>query len=268
MPEAHSPGGEKQPLNGRFEAILFDLGSTLIYFDANWREILPASDAALMLGLKNAGLELDEAPFLASFRSQLDAYFTERDTEFIEYTTAYILRRVLADFGFPDVPDAVVRAALVDMYAVTQTYWKPEPDAHATLDTLRRKGYLLGLISNASDDADVQALVDNAGLRPYFELILTSAGEGIRKPNPQIFWTALETFDILPSRAAMVGDTLGADILGAQNAGLFSIWLTRRADTPANLAHADTIRPDATIHSLSELPGLLNRLDGRRVPAI
>jgi 2-haloalkanoic acid dehalogenase type II len=148
------------------------------------------------------------------------------------------------------------------MYAVTQKFWKPEPDAHATLEQLRQEGYRLGLISNASDDADVQALVDNAGLRDYFEVILTSAAQGIRKPNPQIFWTALDSLDVLPAQAAMVGDTLGADILGAQNAGIFSIWVTRRAATPANLAHADTIIPDARIDSLSSLPDLLNRLSG------
>ena len=58
----------------------------------------------------------------------------------------------------------------------------------------------------------------------------------------------------------MVGDSLGADILGARNAGLYSIWVTRRADTAANRAHKDTIQPDAVISTLSELPPLLNSL--------
>lgn len=261
MPGSLSNSGENGYLDGRFDAVLFDLGSTLIYFDANWREILPSSDAELLRSLKDAGLELDETAFLSSFRAQLGAYFTERETEFIEYTTAHILRRVLSDYGVSGVSDIVIRRALADMYAVTQKYWMPEPDAHETLDWLRQKGYRLGLISNASDDADVQTLLDNAGLRSYFDLITTSAAQGVRKPNPQIFWTALNTLGMLPSRAAMVGDTLGADILGAQNSGIYSIWITQRADSPANQAHADTIHPDATIHTLSELPGLLTRLD-------
>jgi FMN phosphatase YigB (HAD superfamily) len=58
----------------------------------------------------------------------------------------------------------------------------------------------------------------------------------------------------------MVGDTLGADILGAQNAGIYAIWITRRADVPANRAHQDTIHPDAAIDSLAEIPGLLEKL--------
>ena len=58
----------------------------------------------------------------------------------------------------------------------------------------------------------------------------------------------------------MVGDKLGADILGARNAGIYSIWMTRRADIPANRDHEDTIKPDVSINSLQELPALLSSL--------
>jgi len=106
----------------------------------------------------------------------------------------------------------------------------------------------------------VQTLVDQADLRSYFDVILTSAALGIRKPNPLIFQTALRQWGYSPSQAAMVGDSLGADILGAKNAGLYSIWITRRADTAANRAHEDTIQPDAVISRLSELPALLDSI--------
>jgi FMN phosphatase YigB (HAD superfamily) len=58
----------------------------------------------------------------------------------------------------------------------------------------------------------------------------------------------------------MIGDTLGADILGAKNIGACSIWITRRADTPANHAHRETIQPDYQVGSLQELLNLLERL--------
>jgi HAD superfamily hydrolase (TIGR01662 family) len=240
--------------------LIFDVGSTLIYFDAEWTETVPQQDAALAKALQGAGLVLDRDTFLPRFRTKLQEYYTERETEFIEYTTAYILRTVLAEHGYPVVPDGIIPNALAAMYAVTQAYWKPEPEAHSVLESLQRQGYRLGLISNAGDDADVQTLLNQSGLRSYFEVILTSAAQGIRKPNPQIFWTALEKLGVKPSEAAMIGDTLGADILGAKNAGMYSIWTTRRADTPANRAHADTILPDASIAHLGELDPLLQRL--------
>ena len=62
----------------------------------------------------------------------------------------------------------------------------------------------------------------------------------------------------------MVGDKLGADILGAKNAGIFAIWVTRYADTPANRDHLDTIQPDAVIPSIKELPALLESLSQQR----
>ena len=105
--------------------------------------------------------------------------------------------------------------------------------------------------------------MDKAGICPYFDQVLTSAALGIRKPDPRVFQPLLDRWGLPPERVAMVGDTLGADILGARNAGLFSIWIKRRADTPANRAHADTIRPDATINQLSDLPALLDQLNVR-----
>jgi HAD superfamily hydrolase (TIGR01662 family) len=243
-----------------FEALLFDLGGTLIYFDGDWPGVFTRSTAALLRHLRGAGFELPEEAFLQELRARLQEYHAERDSEFIEYTTAYLVRMLLAEFGYPQSNDGLIRDALKTMYAVSQAHWHAEADAIPLLATLKAQGYRLGIVSNAADDADVQTLVDRAELRPFFEVILTSARAGIRKPNPKIFAMALDTLGVPAERAAMTGDTLGADILGAANAGIYSIWITRRADNPANRAHAETIHPDATIATLSELPGLFDEL--------
>jgi HAD superfamily hydrolase (TIGR01549 family) len=249
---------------GDLSIVLFDLGGTLIYFDGHWPDVSARAFLRLLSSLQAAGLDLEAQRFITAFRDRMETYYAEREMEFIEFTTAHILRELLADHGQPDVPDAVIEPALAEMYAVSQAHWRPEPDARLTLEHLQGTGYRLGLISNAGDDADVHALVDKAQIRPYFDVILTSAGQGIRKPNPLIFHQALNHWGASPEAAVMVGDTLGADILGARNAGISSIWITRRADTPANRAHAETIQPDADIATLSELPGTLHALDGHR----
>ena len=141
--------------------------------------------------------------------------------------------------------------------ARSQAHWLLEDDTLSTLQALQGEGYKLGIISNAGDDDDVQTLVDKANIRAYFDVVLSSAACGVRKPNPRIFALALEQMRLQAAETAMVGDTLGADILGAKNAGLYSIWLTRRADTPANREHQHTITPDAQISALGELPALL-----------
>jgi 2-haloalkanoic acid dehalogenase type II len=244
----------------QFEAILFDLGDTLIYFDGDWPTVFERARQAMLASLQKSGLGVGQE-FLDDFYARMQAYYRERDTEFIEYTTHYVLCSTLKEWGFGDTPDEVLAQALNDFHSVTQAHWIPESDAIPTLKALKEMGYRLALISNAADDRNTQVLVDKAGVRSYFEMVLSSAAEGIRKPNPRIFQRALERMGVAPEQAAMVGDTLGADILGAKNAGIFSIWITRRANTSANRAHADTITPDARISALSELLALLRSLE-------
>ncbi len=247
---------------GAISIVLFDLGSTLIYFDGHWPDVLLKANRALLQAVENGGIEIDGPDFIADFRERLDAYHIQREAEFVEYTTAYVLTETLAAWGHPEVDQEIVQPALEAMYAVSQSHWKAEKDAVPTLNRLRRQGYRLGLISNAGDDLDVQALVDQAGLRPFFEVVLSSAGVGIRKPNPRIFQMALARWNADPAEAVMVGDTLGADVLGAHNAGILSVWITRRADTPANRAHAGTIRPDIIVETLEELPQKIQAING------
>jgi len=215
----------------------------------------------LISRMKENGIHLDQDAFRREFRQRLTDYYEQRDTEFIELTTGYVLSNTLADFGFADIDETLLGSILEGMYGVSQTYWKPEKDAAATLRKLQQDGYRLGVISNAGDDADVQILVDRSGLRQFFDFVLSSAACGIRKPNPRIFELALGHWGIDGKEAAMVGDKLGADILGAHNAGMLGIWITRRAEIPSNRDHAHTIHPDATIGALAELPELLQKLN-------
>jgi HAD superfamily hydrolase (TIGR01662 family) len=156
------------------------------------------------------------------------------------------------------------------MYAVTQQNWVLEDDAIPTLEMLRERGYRLGMISNTSDDKNVQQLVDRWGLRSYFDFIVTSAGCGIRKPDERIFRSALDHFEVLPEATAMVGDTLEADILGANQIGMYSIWITRRIAGPdpapglrrkrsgeLSGQSSPPIQPDATVSTLSAIPSIL-----------
>jgi putative hydrolase of the HAD superfamily len=241
----------------KFKAVLFDLGGTLIYFDGAWHDVMQLATQELITHLHKQGFQLDGATFLDEFRRRLEEYYIQREAEFIEYTTARILRDMLSGLGYQDLTPEQLAPALERLYAVSQTHWKPEADAEPTLKALHAAGLRLAVVSNAGDDNDVQALVNNSGFRPYLDFALSSAACGIRKPNPRIFEIALERWGTPAQDVVMVGDTLGADILGAKNAGLASVWLTRRADTPANRDHLDTIKPDASIAALSELPELL-----------
>jgi putative hydrolase of the HAD superfamily len=251
------------PFTRPFDVLFFDLGNTLIYFDGDWPDVLLRASKKLWQSLHEAGLELEESLFYQEFFDRLNEYYIERETDCTELTTAYLLKKLLTEKGYPYVPESTIRSALSAMYSVSQEHWHVEKDTKPVLAELKHQGYRLGIISNAGDDADIQQLVDKAEIRSYFDLIISSAAMGIRKPDPRLFEWALAKLEVNHRRAAVVGDTLDADILGAQNANLFSIFLTRRADTPANRAQLDRIKPDAVIHTLGELPDLLNSVSSQ-----
>ena len=240
--------------------IFFDLGSTLIHSLEAWPPIYRRADRALGEALNRAGIMLDPALFSDEFTSFIGAYYTGRDQSTTERTAFAALKDMLDGKGFSGIPDSSLRSALEAMYAITQTNWKAEEDAIPTLEALKSRGYRLGMISNTSDDQNVQQLVDRHGFRPYFEYIVTSAALGIRKPDTRIFQVALDHFGVRPESVAMVGDTLTADIEGANYLGIYSIWITRRAEAPDPEFYQELPLPRAIVGALSEIPPLLEGL--------
>jgi len=241
----------------KFNVVLFDLGATLIYFDAEWEPVMQQGSHVLQAKLAELGYSLDAEFFPAYYRATSRDYFRWREDNLTETPAPVVLRKVMADFGYPNLPDEHVKEALAALYGVSEAHWHAEEDTLSTLETLRRQGYHIGLVSNAGYDDDVQALVDGAGIRSYLEFIISSAALGVRKPSPLIFQAALDFFHAAPQQAVMIGDFLEADVLGANQLGMGSVWITRRADM-ANAAKYDgRILPDRKIAALSELPAIL-----------
>jgi len=256
---------EVQKNSGRgVHFILFDVGNTLLYFDASWPDLMTRAAVECTRSAVEMGYRLDEIGFVKGFLEKMLEYYRRREMEFIEYTTGSILRQNFVEFGYPDIPDEHLQRALEHMYAVPQAHWHLEEDAIPTLDILKRQGYRLGLISNAADNNDLQKLIDQNSLRPFFEIILVSAEVGFRKPHPRIFQMALDHWNARPDQAMMVGDTPGADILGANRAGMVSVWITRRAQRFGRDGREDSILPEAVISTLSELPTLLAKISAGR----
>jgi len=237
---------------------IFDLGSTLIYnhYNNDWPRLRPRMIADMAAELQAQGLALDSEAFTATYARNVADFDAQRQTHFKEITTDYILRKTLDDLAMP-LNGLNASRAIAAYYAYSETQWAAMPHAHETLAELQQRGLPLAIISNAADEANVQRLIDNHRLRGYFDPIIVSAAVGIRKPNPKIFQPVIEAWRLPPQEIVMIGDTLGADVLGAKNAGLKSVWVTMQADTPYNTAHRHTILPDATATSLAELPAIL-----------
>lgn len=63
------------------------------------------------------------------------------------------------------------------------------------------------------------------GLLPYFDGIVLSSDEGIKKPDHALYHRTLERYHLDPKETVMVGNDDIADSHGAANAGLDSIYI-------------------------------------------
>ncbi len=238
--------------------ILFDLGGTLMHAIGDWTPIFDSADQVLGEKLLEHNISIDPK----IFRARLHAYYAQREKDFQETTYHFILRELLTELGHADVAESVFRSALDAMYSVTQTNWTLEDDTLATIQQLKSQNYKLGILSNAGDDKDVQQLVEGFGIRAHFDFVLTSAACFYRKPHPRAFELALAHWNIAPEEAVMVGDSLEADIQGANNLHMKAIWITRRAQFNED----DVLRfqPDFSMHSLNELLPTLEKISPTR----
>ena len=198
------------------KAVLFDAGNTLIWLDHPWVvELLrehgvETSVEGLMEAEYGAKLLMDE---MARGNGGMD----ERARGKVFF--AEIFRRVgVADADFPSVAQRMFAR-----HAEKNLWGNVRDHTAETLDELRRRGYRLGVISNA--DGRVEQALDAVGLRPHFELVIDSGLVGIDKPDPRIFQLAAERMGVRPEQAVYVGDIYEIDVLGARAAGMQAILI-------------------------------------------
>jgi len=107
----------------------------------------------------------------------------------------------------------------------------PETGSH-TLAELRARGYGVGLITNRDNVERFYEVLDELDLRHYFDMTLASGEVGLRKPEPGIFFAALDQIGGTPEQSVYVGDNYWADVVGAQRAGLTPVLLDPRGLFP------------------------------------
>jgi putative hydrolase of the HAD superfamily len=106
--------------------------------------------------------------------------------------------------------------------------WELYSETREVLQRLRKAGFILGIISNF--DSRILTVCTDLEIFEYLDSIQISSREGAAKPDPQIFWKALQHHGLLPREAVHVGDSLEEDVRGADAAGLIPIFLNRDPD--------------------------------------
>jgi HAD superfamily hydrolase (TIGR01549 family) len=245
------------------QGMIFDLGHTLMHLDGTWPEMFEHGMADLAAYLDEQNLDLDSKSFAQALLDRRKEGFAQAKATQREVTAEDSMRWAFDYFGLPNHDPALRTGAIDAFFAYETAHWLADPQALPLLRDLAARGLRLGMFSNATHDPFIQRLVDRFGFRPWLDPALSSAGTGIRKPDPEAFAPILAAWNLPPESVVMVGDSLNADILGAQRAGMGSAWIRAREDARQEgdgynqAGQPDPVVPDATITRLDELPGLL-----------
>lgn len=104
------------------------------------------------------------------------------------------------------------------------------PDAVDVLEKSLKKGYKNVLLSN--NYPDLVEVLDKLDLTYYFDNIIVSANHGYDKPRNELFDIAKALYP--NEEYIMVGDSLTADIVGGNNAGMKTVLVHRDYDEKAD----------------------------------
>ncbi|MED3574240.1 HAD family hydrolase [Cytobacillus praedii] len=99
----------------------------------------------------------------------------------------------------------------------------PFPNLINMLESLKDRSIRLGIITNGKGKFQMDN-IKALGIENYFDTILISEREGIKKPNPEIFKRALSKLDAAAYESMYVGDHPENDVLGSINVGMLAVW--------------------------------------------
>lgn len=245
------------------KAVLFDLDNTLIDWRNSWIdwETLEAPHVTgvyqylCTVGKPSGNLETFKETYYARSR----AAWESADHTLIAPHIGEVLVDAAVALDIP--PGKVAKDACMEAYG-----WRGEtdvslfPEVPEVLTLLREKGIRLGIITNAYQPMWMRDMeIAPLGLLDYFpDCRLSAADVGYLKPHQRIFWHALECLEVQPQEAVFVGDSLTSDVAGAKTAGLRAVWRRVENNNFSSEQALPDVTPDATIHSLLELPPLLD----------
>jgi len=189
------------------KAVLFDLDGTLYDRD----ELVRAIVAAQFDGFREHLAGVDKNVFVERVFVLDDHGYKDR---------AALYSEVISEFGLETALADRLERDFVTRYLAS---CNATPDTIDTLRQLKAHGLRVGVITNGAAHIQTSKLLA-LGLADYFDAVLISEVEGVRKPDAAIFSRALERCEVRAHETVFVGDNPEADVFGAMAAGIRPIW--------------------------------------------
>lgn len=150
-------------------------------------------------------------------------------------------------------------------------FWSPhtyaDPDAREVMSRLRRRGCRVGVLSNTmwprSHHEEVFARDD---LDDLIDAAVYTSELPVAKPHLDAFRSILGALDVTAAEAVFVGDRLWDDILGAQQAGMRTIWIPH-SRVPSEQVPDASAQPEATVERLLDVLSVVEEWQAPSAPA-
>ena len=229
----------------QYKHLFFDLDHTLWDFDANAKASL--ADLYTILNLDNR--------IQIAFEDFYPKYLYHNEILWDRYHKGLIssedlkwkrMWRTMLDFKIADEPLArEMSAAFLEILPTKKILF---PHTIEILDYLKAKKYDLHLITNGFEKTQWSKL-NNSGLSSYFTHVITSEASNSLKPKKEIFDFAMDKAKSSLAESIMIGDNLDADIQGAMNAGMDTVFVNHINAVPE-------IKPTYTVTHLNQLENI------------
>ncbi|MEG0437630.1 MAG: HAD family hydrolase [Solibacillus sp.] len=218
------------------KAVIFDLDGTLLNRDESMKKFIDYQYERLNKWLAH----IPKEKYISRFIELDNRGYVWKDKVYQQLTEELEITGITWD------------DLLQDYIKQFQYHCVPFPNLVSMLEELRSNNFILGMITNGFG----QFQMDNIralGIESYFETILVSEWEGLKKPDPQIFKKALNQLHVTPSESIFVGDHPENDVKAAKNVGMKSIW---KKDF-----QWDNVDADFVVDDLAELFSIIHKVN-------
>ncbi len=234
------------PVKKMIKCITFDLDDTL------WavNPVVDQANHTLLEWLQQNAAAFTQTHSLSDF-PRLRREVLERHPEITHSVTQIRLKMLehglrLAGYSNEETETLTLQAFEVFYEARQQvTFFE---HALAMLKNLHQNGYALGALSNGN------ANIHKVGLGDLFDFQFSADQVGQEKPHPLMFEQMLHHVSLRPEQVIHIGDNPAHDIEGANNVGLWSIWV--------NLdGKSDHVAATRTVTCLSDIPAAVAEIE-------
>ncbi|MFC5464169.1 HAD family hydrolase [Lederbergia graminis] len=218
------------------KAAIFDLDGTLLDRDSSVKSFINRQYERLILDLGHIPKEKYVARFI-----ELDKRgYVWKDK---------VYQQLVEEF---EISEITWEELLQDYIIEFKNHCIAFPNLRQMLVELKTSNILLGMITNGYGQFQMDNIVA-LGIKEFFDVILVSEWEGIKKPDPEMFHRAINKLGVSAHECIFIGDHPVNDVAAAQRVGMMGVW---KKDFQWKNVNADYIVDD-----LVEIPFIIREID-------